>query len=318
MGIISKLTPTNIRTERERFFNDLSYNPQFHYEEVLPAEILYKWGRPEPHLVEYATQTLRNIPDLHMTRVMYENQEIEQRCRFMLAAIGVTEEISIQFISQKVTRCSVSKDAILFQDRPRFNSEQELAGTLNHEIQTHLLRNLNQQKQAWPLDRENHDREILHTEEGLAVLHSLLDQPVQKLFRPCAYYLAVELSLRHSFSEAFHILMDYGFDTEFAWRLCLRTKRGLTDTSLPGANTKDICYLGGVLDVWRWVILENNDPRDLYLGKIYLEEVAEKKTLTKTKDVYLPLFLQDLEKYRSTLVAIGDANNLASFLSKGT
>lgn len=311
MNLIAKLVPLNATTEKQRFLADPTYNPQFEYAEQVSTEVLEHWGKPKAELVAYAKELVAKKDSAVLTRIPYENHVIEQLCRELLSSIGVIEPIAINFIPGKVARCGVYKTSVNFQDRPQFSSPENLQATLNHEIQTHLLRNLNHQKQGWQFESVR-AQDILLTEEGLAVLHGMLAQPLAQFWRPAAYYVAVDLSLKYSFAEVFQKLTQLGIDNEFAWRLCLRTKRGISDTSLPGAMTKDLCYLEGVLKVWQWLVSDNHHPHDLYLGKISIDDVATQKSLATASDVYIPLFMKNSDEYLSKVAKIGVAAGFPS------
>ncbi len=66
-------------------------------------------------------------------------------------------------------------------------------------------------------------------------------------------------------------LCDY-FDQEDAFTLTLRVKRGLGDTSKPGAFTKDYLYLDGYYHVKEYV-RKGGSLHALYTGKIGIEHV---------------------------------------------
>lgn len=311
MSLVSQLHPLNLSGEKQRFFANPTTDPQFEYASDIDQNLLQKWGLPQPKYVAYALKLLDRKADLRIPRVPYQNAVVAQACQTVIDEIGIAEKIEIMFETSKATRCSVSGLRIIFKDSPDFASDAELQNTINHEIQTHLLRNLNQKKQGWKLNRALYDDKIMRTEEGLAELHSFLNDPAELLWRPAAYYVAVDLGMRLGFKDMFTELISLGFDQEFAWRLALRVKRGLTDTSRPGGNTKDLCYLEGAVQMWQWLSQPENNPQDLYLGKIFIEELAEKKSQIITHEVYLPLFMKDLEKYRQLIVEIGQKNTFA-------
>jgi hypothetical protein len=308
------MTPTNLVAEKARFFNDPAYDPVFTYQEDFDRQVLTKWGQPQPQFVTYALSQLKKKGDLKPQRHPLQNQVVETACRELLTQIGVTEPIEVIFQKDKATRCSISGLQIIFQDQPQFESDEALASTLNHEVQTHLLRNLNQKKQGWKLDRIHFDHLLLRTEEGLAVLHSMLGNDQETLWRPCAYYVAVDLGQKLGFRAMFNRLQELGFDNEWAWKLCVRAKRGIVDASQPGGNTKDLCYLEGAVQMWQWLNDDQNQPSDMYLGKIYIEELEAKKQQLTTTDVYLPLFMKDQNQYRHHIQQIGDYNQFQEIL----
>ena len=83
--------------------------------------------------------------------------------------------------------------------------------------------------------------------------------------------LANDLSLKNSFCAVYNSLLEY-FPKNDAWTLTLRAKRGLSDTSKPGAFTKDHIYLKGFLNVKKYAE-RGGDIKKLYIGKIGIEHV---------------------------------------------
>ena len=95
---------------------------------------------------------------------------------------------------------------------------------------------------------------------------------------------------------------------EIAFLLALRTKRGLTDTSQPGGLTKDISYLEGSVTVWNWILNHQHDPKDLYLGRISVAQIAELKPQSITDGLLYPSFFEDMPKYQELITEIGTIN----------
>jgi len=308
MSIISLISPMNLEEEKRKFILDQTYNPQFVYEHSFDDSLLRKWGEPQEKIVSLARKIMAKRANLLTNRVVIDPRILVNMAKKVFEDVGITESIEITFDPQKVTRCSVKGTQIIFRDPTEFESTQEIQATFNHELQTHLLRNLNQMKQGWKLNREKFDGQILRTEEGLAVLHSTIALEEKLLWRPSAYYVAVWLGIQMGFSAMFAELLKMGFNEDFAWRLTIRVKRGLTDTSLPGGNSKDICYLEGALQMWRWLGDENHNPRHLYIGKVFIEELDEKLKLMATRDIYLPIFYKDIPSYRKQIQRIGAEN----------
>jgi hypothetical protein len=78
--------------------------------------------------------------------------------------------------------------------------------------------------------------------------------------------LAVYLSLSTGFSEVFEELLLY-FDEETAYTIVGRVKRGLADTSRPGALTKEFHYFTGPNRVQSYLQTKGN-LKTLMGGKI--------------------------------------------------
>ena len=82
---------------------------------------------------------------------------------------------------------------------------------------------------------------------------------------------AVHVALDHGFGDVFDALLPY-FDIETAYYLAERTKRGLGDTSHPGALTKEFHYFSGPAKVESH--LEGGGGLDLlWSGKIGFEDL---------------------------------------------
>ena len=156
-----------------------------------------------------------------------------------------------------------------------------------HEIGVHYMRYFNAKKINVKLFQKGTSNYI-ETEEGLAVyfeeLKGVLSNAQMHIYagRVIGTYYALKLS----FYEVFHILKSYGFSNEIAFNITTRAKRNLSDTSKAGGFTKDYVYFNGYYRIKRYT--KNHDIKDLFFGKIKLE------------DVYL---LRDLiDRYKSNIV----------------
>jgi len=141
-----------------------------------------------------------------------------------------------------------------------------------HDIGTHVIRSENGLSQPYKFFARGFPG-YLKTEEGLAVYNeernNCLNNFVLKVY--AGRVLAVEQALKGSFGDTFKSLSRY-FTKNTAWRLTLRAKRGISDTSKPGAFTKDIAYLMGYYSIKDFV--ENGgDINKLYYGKIGIDDI---------------------------------------------
>jgi len=99
-----------------------------------------------------------------------------------------------------------------------------------------------------------------------------------------------------SFRQVFDALCAV-YTRENAYDVCVRVKRGLSDTSLPGGYYRDACYLRGFVSVRRKL---ENDPvtyRNMFAGKIPLshvylveEGILPKPKLYPTKELVAEIF----------------------------
>jgi hypothetical protein len=95
--------------------------------------------------------------------------------------------------------------------------------------------------------------------------------------------------------------------------MCIRVKRGLTDTSVPGAFSKDQVYFRGVVSMLDWLEKNDYDARPLYLGKIATQDLAKAKSMsTAVQLLKFPKFLQPEfhEEYKRAMERIKKLNNL--------
>jgi hypothetical protein len=113
-----------------------------------------------------------------------------------------------------------------------------------------------------------------------------------------------------SFAELFHELKRYTDDRDRRWSLCLKAKRGLRDTSLPGAFTKNQLYFSGAINTLRWLKESDFAVEDLYLGKISLADVPRAKEITQLSPLRLPAFLNRRSDYVGSVKEIIAVNKL--------
>lgn len=185
---------------------------------------------------------------------------------------------------------SPSKRTLFIKENSHF-SDKFLKRLIVHEIGTHALRAENGYTQKFTIFRRGFPG-YMGTEEGLAVMneeiHGVLNKRTLKVY--AGRVIAVNMSLSHSFSDVFKYLTKF-FDERTAWRITLRAKRGIADTSKPGGLTKDFLYLDGYYKVKKY-LEKGNDITKLYHGKIGIEHVA----LVDQMDVNAPKYLpKDIE-----------------------
>lgn len=178
-----------------------------------------------------------------------------------------------------------------------------LKRVLVHEIGTHVFRAINGEKQPYKIFRTGLPGYLM-TEEGLAVNAEEINDclKINTLRIYAGRVLAVHLALQTGFRQVFDELKKY-FNDYLAWRITLRSKRGLIDTSKPGAYTKDYLYLHGYYEVKKY--LEKNKIKglkNLYYGKIGLEHVPLIKEIDGLKE---PEVVPTSKKFRKVLKEVG-------------
>ncbi len=309
MSLISELIPLNLAQEKAKFALDNSYNPQFIYGRDFSKQVLGRYGQAQANLVElaqgYLTQVVPNLPPEKLERKLSLN-EISRITRDLFATLGLNPPI-IHY--DKLARNTRRQGERIFFPKSFPLSETRLRGILAHEVETHFLRSANQELTGVIKEKKS---QYIRTEEGLAALNAKFMTKRADFKASCVRYLLVKEAEGKSFSELFALVLEkYSPDFEVACNYAFRVKRGLTDTSLGGGFSKDIVYLEGVLAVMDWMLREENNWFDLYLGKLSLEgieqlrgqiEASEHSEIAEL-DLYYPTFFTEagLREYRDFL-----------------
>lgn len=322
LSLLQKINPLNKDIEKEKFFFDTSYNPQFEYEEDTSFEELETYGKVSDKYVGEAKKIIDQVIKTYGTETNYLEQvegkllsqdESVAAIEKYLQENGLENTVELSFSSNFISRTSVKKIDNRFQLQIRLPTEYRehaLQGTLDHEIGTHVFRWINELEQPWS-ERKSKFKLTNHllTEEGMAALHTFLSRQNKYLWLYALYYYSVYLGNTLSFSQLFRALQPYIDDKERRWRHCLRVKRGLKDTSLPLVFTKDQVYFLGVLEVFKWLKAHTFDPTLLYLGKISIHDIPKLEKISK-HSVILPKFAQDKKFYRENIEKIIKINHL--------
>jgi len=164
-----------------------------------------------------------------------------------------------------------SRGKFLIIKKGEFFSPEEIESLAVHEIETHIFRKENGEKQSLPRLFGQGFAGPPTIEEGLAFFNET-QQPVhdpRRFLVICARTLASEMALHKSFFDTFDYLVKRGLPEEYAWSTTLRTKRGFRDTSKPGSFPKDHHYLKGYLQVKKYFD-EGGDMQSLYIGGVGL------------------------------------------------
>lgn len=309
---INDFTPLNLREEKNKFFNDFWYNPQFVYKDEINKESLTLWGIPKENYYQHALEELKLHPKGIPHGTIVTEADVVSIIENYNIRFGFDPKIEVTFSDMFPVRCSVTLSHIRF-GLPLTYTNETLQDLCRHEIETHILRILNNNKQPWAHEPPN---ELLfrRTEEGLANIHTHLFRSDKIIYKTYRTYVATYLAQQHSFSEVFHILEEMGVQQHLAWLLTLRTKRGLTDTAQKGGVTKDICYFEGVVDTWNWIHNLHNDPHDLYLGRIDISQVTERKKIATAEGLIYPELFSSMDEYYSNIMKLGEINHLEELL----
>jgi hypothetical protein len=292
--LISDLVPLNLAAERVKFFaGGGQSNPRFQYLRPVEKSQLQTFGWPQPALVKRAETYLAhhqpiaypNETPLTHAQLIEQVQDLCKRLQIKPVKIVFPREQTITLTLQDQT-LKVRQNFVIYPSR--------LQRSLRHELETHLLRRLNEAKQPWASTAR--PRELwLRTEEGLAIYNSDFGRPAN-LYKTALLYLLVDLARGHDFVTVYQTALRYLSKPESAFVFALRVKRGLTDTSQPGGFTKDLVYFEGYHQVKTWLAQPNHHYADLYWGKIDTSEVETLRTQVQWRGLVYPTFMPDPEQ----------------------
>ncbi|MFW5746595.1 MAG: tyrosine/phenylalanine carboxypeptidase domain-containing protein [Nanoarchaeota archaeon] len=230
------------------------------------SKILYSY--PNDDLVKRAYRLLKLPKGPKQRRI--KRQETKAMLRQAFKTLGFKWRLLNR---DMVTSARVNpiKQTLELRKKERF-SEKFVRRLIVHEIGVHALRAENGREQ--PLKTFLHGlANYLETEEGLAVyaehLTGLLDNTTLRNY--AGRVVAIHYALSHSFVATYKHMKRF-FTEKTAWRLTLRAKRGLCDTSRPGAYTKDAIYLRGFFKVKNY-IETGGDIENLFVGKVGLGDL---------------------------------------------
>ena len=235
-------------------------------------------SKPEKGTVELARKDLAGV-GFDEENMEFDAVEVQKKFREHLKKYGLDNDVRL--VDSTASNVMVERGVVFLRKDLKI-SRQRLVSVIRHEIDCHVLRAENGSIQKFMIFREGFPG-YLETEEGLAIyLVNQLGLKIKRVFFPQIRAILVGMALEKSFSEIFKEALKYGFLKEDAWELCSRIKRGLKDTSRPGAFTKDAIYYSGYLKVRNF--LKSNPIEDLYYGKISIESLPDVRQIEGLKE----------------------------------
>jgi len=315
MNLLQQLTPVNLDQEKQKFFSDQSYNPQFIYTESVDEDKLRQYPKPSQELVKLAEKIVAKkledpSPSENLGRILTQ-AEVTEKAKLFLQLHGLENRFSVVWSASFLSRATMTTNALKLKTVATFR-ELGTAGMLFHEVGTHALRRVNYEQQPWYRKKKKYGfSEYLETEEGLASLHSLLPIPNKSLAKSAIRFLATSHSQTKSFSQLWEFLSPLISDTEERWMVVARQKRGIADTALPGTFMKDALYFSGAVKMARWLTANKFDLTLLYYGKLAVEDIEKAMQLNPNFEPKLPsFFVTDKDMYTRNISAIVAYNNL--------
>ncbi len=247
------------------------------------------YGIPNNFLIEQAKKLLDVKPEKSKPKMNLDDVKPLFNKAFM--AYGFEWQIKEKYMVASAA-VTASKKTIFLKKDSRFSMDF-VKRLIVHEIGTHALRAENGSLQDFLIFKRGFPG-YMGTEEGLAVVNEelagVLNPFTLKVY--AARAIAVNMAMNSSFVEIYNFMRQY-FSEKISWRIALRAKRGLADTSKPGGLTKDHLYLDGYFKVKKY-IEDGNNIKNLYVGKIGIDDVEIIKKMDIKKPQFLPLNISEV------------------------
>jgi len=329
--LLTCIKPNNVEEEKEKFMNaeNYDYNPQFEYDYQLNPVVIERFNKASSLYLPQAVAIMECVIEKYGSYKRFEHatagKTLSKTQLWSIISNYLRKEGFYGDIVVDISKKLVSRGAMVINaGRPTLCIRENAAkriwveGLLCHEIGTHHIRFHNNRQQIWSSTKVRRSLQMKGanpTEEGLASLHSVILRKDPHLWRTAILYYTAYKASQLSFSELFHDLGRFVKDPECRWDYCLRTKRGQSDTSLPGCFGKDQVYLSGVIP-----LLLHRHTLDFQLltqmGKVSYEDIEMLRPHYRSEKTKIPTFMQDIDQYRNLLDRIVQTNNLEPWLQK--
>jgi uncharacterized protein (TIGR02421 family) len=251
------------------------------------------YGAPEQDLVRLAIKEVSGMPfEFPGPKKEYSAKDAARAFEKKLKEFGL-EGWQVIIKEEMVSDAVAGKDNSILIRADAVFSEERLKGLIAHEIETHVFTAMNGSLQPWKIFRRGL-ADYLLTEEGLAIYNQEKTETSEtpKKYWAASSVIGLDISIQGGFSDVYAEVLKYGFDEKRALRVALKVKRGLTDTSRPGAFTKDVIYFKG-REMIREFARGGGDLKELYIGKTSLPDLEIiRKVSGLKKPLWLPKYLQ--------------------------
>ncbi|MBK8904546.1 MAG: DUF1704 domain-containing protein [Anaerolineaceae bacterium] len=270
---------------------------QTHDSNLITGITCISYGLPESELVTKAQHILESTKKTNSSQdgnqSLLADHEAASKLQLILDSNNLQDWKAIVF---EPMNAKMSVDRLDKQVKIRAGttfSEQTVQRLIVHELGVHVVRYHNGSHQPIKLFQKGFPN-YLSTEEGLAVYSEdeagLLETDTLRKY--AGRVMAAHLAVNQPFCDVFNTLCHW-LDYETAFDIVARAKRGFTDTSQPGAHTKDIVYLQGYLDVKHHLTQYPEDYDLLFIGKFGLQHLPLVRNLLNEGTLFRPILMPD-------------------------
>jgi len=261
------------------------------------AKSIHLYGAPDKEILDEALNEIAGMPTKFTEpKKLMNSAEAKKIMEQAIDEYGL-KGWAVQLKKDMVSDAIAGKEnSILIREGATF-SEDRLKGTIAHEIETHVFTAVNGSMQPYKIFQRGLAGYLM-TEEGLAVYNQgkTESSETEKKYWPASSVVGIHTAISGSFADVYAELIKHHFSIERAWKVALKAKRGLTDTSKPGAFTKDYIYFIGYKKILDF-IKNGSDLKDLYYGKINMDDLDLVKKVKGLKTpIFLPSYLRQAEQ----------------------
>lgn len=252
------------------------------------------FGAPTAEDARRAREVLERLAGIEPPEQVCPAEDFADLLQRRLKKVGILMNIKLEkSMATKVSVDSISQT--IYLNRGAVFAHEEIKRLLVHEIDVHAVRIHNGAYLPWGIFSMG-TAGYREAEEGLAVYFERQSgnlYPFQEKIY-AGRCLAVYLSLSAGFAEVYQELRAY-FDQHTAYRIVERVKRGLSDTSRPGALTKEYHYFTGPDKVQSYI--QAGGQLAMIMGaKIAFRHAALVAKLVEDKKVDASKWLFPMEK----------------------
>ncbi len=258
------------------------------------SKSIHLYGAPDEELLKIALEEIKHMPnsfpDPGKILPIKEVKKIFEQAIEDYGLKGWSVKIKDEMVSDAIAGKS---NTILIRSDARFTKDR-LKGTVAHELETHAFTAMNGALQPYKIFQRGL-ADYLMTEEGLAVYNQDQTESSEtiKKYWPASSVIGIYTAMHGSFVDVYEEIMKHDFGADRAWQVALKAKRGLADTSKPGAFTKDFVYFQGYRMLLDYV-KGGGDLKNLYYGKTNLNDLDIVKKVKGLKEPrYLPSHLRE-------------------------
>ncbi len=255
-------------------------------DEHFPSRSELFFGVPPDDVRKKAKKALEKLEPEEQHRRSIPTEKVAEEMQAFLKDKGLHNWL-VKIKDGIVSRCVLAKhNRLLMKGSEKF-SRWDVDKLIAHEIEVHVYCTENGKEQPFQILQRG-TAHYLKTQEGLAVYWQ--DKAVKDGIRNSIIgFQAVMWGREMGFVELFEKLCTLGTKKQ-AWSTAVKVKRGMSDTSLPGAFMKNALYYWGYLEVIHFLD-QGGAFEDLFYGKYSIADVDLVKELEGlVKPKYLPDF----------------------------